>query len=207
MKNKEYSIAVNWSYVGLSVVVFSILTVLVLYLPNMREIDSTILRSIRLALSPFPSYIPVFISDFGRANCYMWPQITAAAVLISHRLYLKAFMLVLFSNCALLLKDLIKNYICRPRPDGCSLSSFSFPSGHSVFTMCFCGILIYLIHKYVRSDFWRNLLIIAFGLWIFMMGVSRLWLGAHFPSDVIAGMFLGFFFVNLYIIIDKSISR
>lgn len=207
MKNKEYSIAVNWSYVGLSVVVFSILTALVLYLPNMREIDSTILRSIRLALSPFPSYIPVFISDFGRANCYMWPQITAAAVLISHRLYLKAFMLVLFSNCALLLKDLIKNYICRPRPDGCSLSSFSFPSGHSVFTMCFCGILIYLIHKYVRSDFWRNLLIIAFGLWIFMMGVSRLWLGAHFPSDVIAGMFLGFFFVNLYIIIDKSISR
>ena len=207
MKNKEYSIAVNWSYVGLSVVVFSILTVLVMYLPNMREVDSTILRSIRLALSPFPGYIPVFISDFGRANCYMWPQITAAAVLISHRLYLKAFMLVLFSNCALLLKDLTKNYICRQRPDGCDISTFSFPSGHSVFAMCFCGILIYLIHKYVRSDFWRNILIIVFGLWIFMVGVSRLWLGAHFPSDVIAGMFLGFFFVNLYIIVDKSISR
>lgn len=207
MKNKEYSIAVNWSYVGLSVVVFSILTVLVLYLPNMRDIDSTILRSIRLALSPYPSYIPVFISDFGRANCYMWPQITAAAVLISHRLYLKAFMLVLFSNGALLLKDLIKNYVCRQRPEGCDISTFSFPSGHSVFVMCFCGIIIYLIHKYVRSDFWRNFLIIVFGLWIFMVGVSRLWLGVHFPSDVIAGMFLGFFFVNLYIILDKSISR
>ena len=52
MKNKEYSIAINWSYVGISVVVFSILTLLVLYLPSMREIDSTILNSIRSALSP-----------------------------------------------------------------------------------------------------------------------------------------------------------
>lgn len=207
MKNKEYSIAVNWSYIGLSVVVFSILTVLVLYLPNMREIDSTILRSIRLALSPFPSYIPVFISEFGRANTFLWPQITAAAVLVSHRMYLRAFMLVLFTNCALLVKEFAKDYICRPRPEGSGLSTFSFPSGHCTFTMCFCGILIYLIHTHVKSDFWRNFLIILFGIWIFMMAVSRMWLGAHFPSDVIAGLFLGFFFVNLFIILDKSISR
>ena len=207
MKNKEYSIAVNWSYAGLSVVVFSILTVLVLYLPSMREVDATILRSIRLALSPFPSYIPVFVSEFGRANAYLWPQITAAAVLLSHRMYLRTFMLLLLTNCALFVKELVKDYICRPRPTGCDISTFSFPSGHCTFTMCFCGILIYLIHQHVKSDFWRNFLILLFGVWIFMMGVSRMWLGAHFPSDVLAGMFLGFFFVNLFIILDKSISR
>lgn len=207
MKNKEYSIAINWSYVGISVVVFSILTLLVLYLPSMREIDSAILRSVRLALSPFPSYIPVFISEFGRAHAYLWPQITAACVLVSHRMYLRAFMLILFTNCALFVKELIKDYISRPRPAGSGLSTFSFPSGHCTFTMCFCGILIYLIHVHVRSDFWRNFLIILFGAWIFMMGLSRMWLGAHFPSDVLAGMFLGFFFANLFIILDKSISR
>ena len=207
MKNKEYSIALNWSNVGISVVVFSILTVMVLYLPAMREIDSTILRSIRLALSPFPSYIPVFVCEFGRAHAYLWPQITAACVLVSHRLYLKAFMLILFTQCAFFLKETIKDYVCRQRPDGCGVSGFSFPSGHCAFAMCFCGIIIYLIHCYVKSDFWRNFLIILFGLWIFMVGLSRMWLGAHFPSDVLAGMFLGFFLVNLYIIIDKSISR
>ena len=207
MKNKECSIAVNWSYVGLSVVVFSILTVLVLYLPNMREIDSTMLHSIRLALSPFPGYIPVFVSEFGRANAFLWPQITAAAVLLSHRMYLRAFMLILFTNCALFVKELVKDYICRPRPAGCDISTFSFPSGHCTFTMCFFGILIYLVYQQVKSDFWRNCLILVFGVWIFMMGVSRMWLGAHFPSDVLAGMFLGFFFTNLFIILDKSISR
>ena len=207
MKNKEYSIALNWSNIGISVVVLSILTVLVLYLPNMREIDSTILRSIRLALSPYPTYIPLFISSFGMEGHLLWPQITAACVLISHRMYLRAFMLILFTQVSLLIKELIKDYICRPRPDGSGLSGFSFPSGHSTVSMCFYGIIIYLVYTYVRNDFWRNFLIALFGLWIFMVGVSRLWLGAHFPTDVLAGMFLGFMLVNVFIIIDKSLNR
>lgn len=207
MKNKEYSIALNWNYIGISVVVIAILTVLVLYLPNMREVDSTILRSVRLALSPFPSYIPAFICSFGSANHFLWPQITAACVLVSHRLFLKAFMLILLSHCAYFTKEFFKDFVCRTRPDGCDTNSFSFPSGHCTLAMCFFGIIIYLIHCYVRSDFWRNLLIIFFGLWIFMISISRMWLGAHFLSDVIAGLFLGFIFVNIFIIIDKSLSR
>ena len=207
MKNKEYSLMINWNYVGISVVVLAILTVLVLYLPTMREIDSTVLRSVRLALSPFPSYIPVFVCTFGMAAKMLWPQITAACVLVSHRMYLKAFMLILFTQIAFFLKDLMKDYICRPRPDGSGLAGFSFPSGHSCVAMCFYGIIIYLIHCYVRSDFWRNFLIILFGVWIFLVGLSRMWLGAHFPSDVLAGMFLGFLLVNIFIILDKSLSR
>ena len=209
MKNKEYSIAINWNYVGISVVILAILTVLVLYLPSMREVDSTILRSIRLALSPFPNYIPVFISEFGRAYgiTLFWPQVTAGCVLVSHKLYLKTFMLILFTQITVFLKDLMKEFVCRPRPDGSEFSGFSFPSGHSCISMCFFGILIYLVHCYVRSDFWRNFLIILFGVWIFMVGLSRLWLGAHFLSDVLAGMFLGFILVNLFIILDKSLSR
>jgi undecaprenyl-diphosphatase len=207
MKNKEYSMAMNWNYIGISVVVLAILTTLVLYFPNMREVDSTVLRSIRLALSPFPSYIPAFVCSFGWAGHLLWPQITAACVLVSHRLFLKAFMLILFTQMAFYTKDLFKNFVCRPRPDDCGIHSFSFPSGHSCLAMCFFGIVIYLIHCYVRSDFWRNFLIILFGLWIFLVGISRMWLGTHFPSDVIAGMFLGFVFVNLFIIIDKSLSR
>ena len=207
MKNKEYCLMINWNYVGISVVVLAILTVLVLYLPTMREIDSTVLRSVRLALSPFPSYIPVFVCTFGMTAKMLWPQITAACVLVSHRMYLKAFMLILFTQIAFFLKDLMKDYICRPRPDGSGLAGFSFPSGHSCVAMCFYGIIIYLIHCYVRSDFWRNFLIILFGVWIFLVGLSRMWIGAHFPSDVLAGMFLGFLLVNIFIILDKSLSR
>ena len=208
MKQKEYGIAVHWNYIGISLVFFTIFTMLVLYLPTMREIDYTILKSIRLALSPFPKYIPLFFSEFGMANHLLWPQIAACCTLVSHRYFLKAFMLVLFTQLSLLTKELIKNYVCRIRPDTCgSEHGFSFPSGHSTVVMCFLGIIIYLIHYYVRSDFWRNLLIIFFALWIFIAGISRLWLGVHFPVDVLSGWLLGFIFVNLYIILDKAISR
>ena len=207
MANKEYGIAIHWNYIGISVVFFSILTVLVLYLPNMRSVDSAILRSVRLALSPFPMYIPVFISEFGRANYMLWPQITAGCTLISHRYFLKTFMLILFTQLSFFLKDIIKDFICRPRPEGCSSHGFSFPSGHACTTMCFYGIIIYLIHHYVRSDFWRNFFVIFFGLWIFLCGISRMWLGVHFLSDILAGWLLGFILVNLYIIIDRSLAK
>ena len=206
MKQKEYGIALNWNYIGISVVLFSILTVLVMYLPNMRSIDSAVLHSIKLALSPYPNYIPLFICEFGRANNMLWPQIAAGCTLVSHRYYLKAFMLILFTQLSFLLKEVIKEFICRPRPDGCGRAGFSFPSGHACTFMCFLGIVIYLINYYVKNDFWRIFLSIFFGLWIFLCGVSRLWLGVHFPSDVLAGWLLGFILVNIYIIIDRSIS-
>ena len=207
MKQKEYGIAIHWNYIGISFVLFSILTVLVLYLPNMRSIDSAFLHSIRLALSPFPTYIPIFASEFGRANYMLWPQIAAGCTLVSHRYFLKAFMLILFTQISFFLKDFLKNIICRTRPEGCRIGDFSFPSGHACTTMCFYGIIIYLINYYVRSDFWRNVLVIFFGVWILLCGLSRLWLGAHFPYDIFAGWLLGFILVNIYIIIDKSIAR
>lgn len=207
MKNKEYSIAINWNYIGISVVIFAILTLLVMYCPGMRSFDSTVLHSVRQFLSPFPSYIPLFVSEFGTANHMLWPQITAACVLLSHGYYLRTFMLILFTQVAFLLKDTIKDFVCRPRPEGSGLSGWSFPSGHCTTAMCFFGIIIYLIYHHVKNDLWRNFLIIFFGLWIFLCALARMWYGAHFLSDVIAGLLLGFILVNVFIIIDKSLSR
>ena len=204
-KNKEYGIALNWNYVIVSVVVVTVLTILVLYMPNLRELDSNILHSIRLALSPYPAYIPAFVSEFGRANHMLWPQIAAGSLLVSHKRYLKCFLLIFFTQASFFLTDLIKNFVCRERP--CVYPGFSFPSGHSSTTMCFYGILIYLVLHYAKSDFWRYFLTALFSVWIFMVGLSRMWLGVHYLSDVAAGMFLGFMLVNLFIIVSKSLSK
>ena len=60
-----------------------------------------LLKGIRRFLGQFPSYIPAVVTDFGRANWMLWPQITAYSVLISHRRYLKTFlflfMILIFS--------------------------------------------------------------------------------------------------------------
>jgi len=202
---KENSVVANWNYVTLSLIIFALITVLVLYLPGMREIDTEMLKATRRFLGQFPSYIPVFFSNHGGIGNFWWPQIAAASVLVSHHKYLKAFLLVFFTQGAYIFVDsFLKNIVCRERP--CVYHGYSFPSGHTTITMCFYGIIIYLILHYVRSNFWRNFLAIFFGFMIFMVALSRLWLGVHFPTDVLAGLFLGFLFVNLYIILDKFFS-
>jgi membrane-associated phospholipid phosphatase len=61
--------------------------------------------------------------------------------------------------------------------------------------------------QYVRSQFWRVALSIFFGFMIFMTAISRLWLGVHFLTDVLAAIFFGFIVVNLYIILDKFFAK
>ena len=194
----------NWSYIAFSLVILVILTLLVLYMPGLREIDMGILKTIRKFLGQFPSYIPVFFSSYGGVGNFIWPQITAGAVLISHQKYLKTFLLIFFTQGSYVVVDNIKNLVSRERPT--IYEGFSFPSCHTVTTTVFYGIIIYLINHYVRSPFWRITLSLLFGFMIFMVALSRLWLGVHFLSDILAGLFLGFVFVNLFIILDKFFS-
>ena len=195
----------NWTYIAISLAIAVTLTILVLYMPGLREFDIEILKIIRKYLGQFPNYIPVFFSNYGGVGNFWWPQITAGAVLISHQKYLKTFLLIFFTQGSYILTDVIKNFIARERP--CAYHGYSFPSGHALTSMCFYGIIIYLVNYYVRSQFWRITLSIFFGFIIFMVALSRLWLGVHFLTDVIAGLFLGLFFANLYIILDKFFTR
>ena len=199
------SVITNWNYVALSIVVLTTLTLMVLYMPGLREIDTEILKAIRKFLAPYPNYIPAFFSNYGGVGNFWWPQITAGAVLISHQKYLKTFLLIFFTQGAYFLVDLLKNFVCRERP--CIHAGYSFPSGHTTTTMCFYGIIIYLIMHYVRNTFWRYFLVVFFGLIIFFVALSRMWLNVHFLTDVLAGLFLGFLMVNLYIILDKFFTN
>lgn len=204
MKDNNSSVVANWNYITLSLIVFVSLALLVMYMPNLREIDLQILKTIRRFLGQFPSYIPAFFSNYGGVGNFWWPQITAGAVLVSHQKYLKAFLLVFFTQGSYVITDIIKSIICRERPT--LHAGYSFPSCHTITTTVFYGIIIYLIMRYTRNQFWRITLSILFGFMIFMVALSRLWLGVHFLTDVIAGLFLGFLFVNLYIILDKFFS-
>ncbi len=205
MKNKEYNLAINLHYIVISVFFIAVITLLVLYLPNIREFDYSIMKSVQSFTVNYPQFVLLLINEFGRYNL-LWPIIVSSGILISHRYYLQTAMLIIFTQFSYFLTDWLKEIICRTRPCGDSYSGYSFPSGHTLINMCFFGILIYLISKHL-SGFWKHFLITLLVVFIILVGISRLHLGVHYPTDVLAGMFIGFILVNLYIILDKFFDR
>ena len=107
---------------------------------------------------------------------------------------------------------IIKLIFKRPRPEE-SLhlieeGGYSFASGHSITSMVLFGLLIYLVRKYVKNRKAANILTAALAVpWIFI-GLSRIYMGVHFPSDVLAGWALGAaVLVGIIVIVEKCDAR
>ncbi|MHB8860485.1 MAG: phosphatase PAP2 family protein [Minisyncoccota bacterium] len=99
----------------------------------------------------------------------------------------------------------LKDIVQRARPDGLipaiTESGFSFPSGHAVASMAFYGFVAFLLcRQYPRH---AKLIGAAAAAIILAIGFSRLYLGVHFPSDVIAGYVLG----GLWLLIGIEITN
>lgn len=85
----------------------------------------------------------------------------------------------------------LKNIFVRPRPEEFRIieeTGFSFPSGHSMASMAFYGYLIYIIFKNVKNKTLKYSLCFLLSILIVLIGLSRIYLGVHYTSDVIAGM-------------------
>lgn len=106
-----------------------------------------------------------------------------------------------------ILNQIVKLIVHRSRPDGYRLiaeSGYSFPSGHSMTSMAFYGFLIYLTYKFIKGKSLKWFICIVLSLLIILIGYSRIYLGVHYASDVIAGNLISISYLIIYI---KATSR
>lgn len=106
-----------------------------------------------------------------------------------------------------IINNLIKVIVARPRPDINRLvreTGYSFPSGHSITSMVFYGYLVYLIYKYIDNKKIKIPLMIFLIILIPIIGLSRIYLGVHYTSDVLCGFLLGIVYLILFISISKK---
>lgn len=88
------------------------------------------------------------------------------------------------------LDGVLKLAFHRLRPDpffGARPTTYSFPSGHSLISFCFYGLIAGMINFQLEERWQRALVWCAAGLLIGMIGLSRIYLGVHWPTDVVAG--------------------
>ena len=103
---------------------------------------------------------------------------------------------------ATLLNNILKLTFQRVRPTDSRLVSaigYSFPSGHSMVSMAFYGLFIYLICKGLVNGPVKYLLIFLISLLIISIGFSRIYLGVHYTSDVLAGFIVGIAYLIIFI--------
>ena len=101
-----------------------------------------------------------------------------------------------------ILNQIIKFIMQRPRPTEFRIieeTGYSFPSGHSMVSLAFYGYLVYLIYKYINNKHLKRTLIIILSVLICVIGVSRIYLGVHYTSDVLGGFLISFAYLIIYI--------
>ena len=106
-----------------------------------------------------------------------------------------------------LINIVIKNIIKRPRPNILRLikqSGYSYPSGHSMIAIATYGYLIYVVNKNIKNKSTRILLTIFLLFIILGIGISRIYLGVHYPSDVLGGYVLA---LLIEIIVIKTYKK
>lgn len=118
-----------------------------------------------------------------------------------------ALFLVVSSIDCFLLTIIFKHLIGRSRPTELKLieqGGYSFPSGHTMFAVCVYGYLFYLAITKIKNKILRYTVSILLLLVILSIGVSRIYVGVHFASDVLAGYLLGVCYLLLLIEVEEK---
>lgn len=151
-----------------------------------------------------------FITDLGDVYAYIVAT-TIVAIFFFFKLKNKKFIFQLLGILILsaLANIALKKAINRARPTIEHLvvvKSLSYPSGHAMSATAFYGFLIYLVFKIKMNKWLKGFLMVLFGFLILLIGTSRIYLGVHFPSDVVGGFLAGLIWVAFCIVLFNIVS-
>lgn len=145
--------------------------------------------------------LPEFLTLLFRAITHLIdiPVIITWVLLVAFVFYRKQWKMesfLMLGNLTLagLMIVTFKNIYQRPRPEILHLveeKGFSFPSGHSLAVTIMVGTLIVIFSQRIKAKLWKRIVQILLGFYLLSVLVSRVYLGVHYPSDVLASFCIG----------------
>jgi Membrane-associated phospholipid phosphatase len=163
-----------------------------------------------------PAFDSFFVAFTELGGLIVVPIVTFAlfVYLLIKKQYPKALLVSVGVGGAAAIAYILKSVFDRPRPDLWEWliveTQFSFPSGHAVASsaLAFCVVIL------VWRTKWRTLAIVLGGIYVLAIGVSRLYLGVHYPTDILGGWLLSTAWVALvtsviylYVLDNRKKSR
>ncbi|MGZ7443243.1 phosphatase PAP2 family protein [Paenibacillus sp. TH7-28] len=161
---------------------------------EIRNFDKIVTAWIQHWENPALTAVMKFFTTIGGGLPFILVIITAMVVLytvLRHRRELVFLAGVMLGSTVL--NWALKTLFHRARPvihRIIEAEGYSFPSGHSMAAFSFYGALAFLIWRHVPTSSGRSLIIVLSTLFILAIGISRIYLGVHYPSDVLGGYFV-----------------
>ncbi|HEV7646035.1 MAG TPA: phosphatase PAP2 family protein [Pyrinomonadaceae bacterium] len=161
--------------------------------------DESIRDWVHQVSSPTLTQLMILASFIGSFS-FLFPLGILVFLILLYLRRKRALILFLLTMAGeLSLEPVLKNFFHRARPtaffDYLAPASYSFPSGHAFAALCFFGILAWLITSRLQNILLRVLIWVFAILLIFWIGISRVYLGVHYPTDIIAGYLTAFVWV------------
>ncbi|HVE59266.1 MAG TPA: phosphatase PAP2 family protein [Pyrinomonadaceae bacterium] len=161
--------------------------------------DETVRQAIHRIAAPWLTQLVIYISFLGSFAFLTFGVITALIIFLILKWKDALIILLITMAGESILEVTLKLYFQRARPEAFfpypPLESYSFPSGHALGSFCFYGILAWLITTRLKSRGLKILTLILAAILVLLIGLSRIYLGVHFPSDVAAGFAAGFVWI------------
>lgn len=156
--------------------------------------DSNIRYAMRQIQSPMWTSLLLTVTNLGSTLYLIIVGSVAGIAFLALRWFRSFFIFIIAMAGQAALHNGFKWLIARPRPSNLinyrTAESFSFPSGHAIAALCLYGMIAWIITRRIESPAVTASIWIGTLLLIFLIGASRVYIGIHYPTDVLAG-FLG----------------
>jgi undecaprenyl-diphosphatase len=180
--------------------------------PGMEAFDLRFTKSVQQARSPIMDVIATAFTTLGNSPVLVALGVLVAAWMVKVRRP-RAAILVAVSLLGLPLNMLLKEIVERPRPDRSVVEvllptfGLSFPSGHAMASTMFYGFLAFMAWVHIPNQANRVRIAVALGLTAVLVSLSRIYVGAHWLSDVVGGWTAGLFCLVLLAEVYKHWNR
>jgi len=170
--------------------------------------DSSIRAAVRQMHSPLWTSLFLAVTKLGSTIYLAIIGSAAGIVFIGLRWFRPLGLLIIAMSGQAILHNGAKLYFARPRPAALmgypAAESFSFPSGHALSAFCLYATVVWLIANRLENPAVKAAISAAALLLIFLIGLSRLYIGVHYPSDVLAGWLAAGIWTAAVISADKK---